>query len=202
MKLSALIVAVLLIPAFAVAGDSRPFQRTDVVELEWVSNPQISPDGKQVVYERNSMEIMNDSPTGRLWLVNVDGSGNVPLTGRDVGESNPAWSPDGTRVAFTSTTDNGAELFVYWLAEGRVARLTQLDRLPRNLRWSPDGNDIAFSKLVPEAPVVLVTAPSKPEGAEWAEPPRVTMRLKYERDGSGYRASTHLFGGGQMKIAR
>ncbi len=96
------------------------------------------------------------------------------------------WSPDGTRIAFTSTTDNGSELFVYWVAQGRVARLTQLDRSPRDLRWSPDGNYIAFSKLVPGEPVVLVTPPPVPEGADWAEAPRVTTRLKYERDGAGY----------------
>jgi len=186
MKLSTFLTALLLTPAIVLAGDTLPFQRIDVFELEWVSDPQISPDGDQVVYVRNSMDVMKDSRTGRLWLVDVDGNGNVPLTGRDIGESNPAWSPDGTRIAFTSTTDNGAELFVYWLAEGRVARLTQLDRSPRDLRWSPDSNYIAFSKLVPEEPVVLVTAPAKPEGAEWAEPPRVTTRLKYERDGSGY----------------
>jgi len=186
MKLPTLLVVLFLIPAISVAGDVRPFQRTDVFELEWVSDPQISPDGKRVVYVRNSMDVMTDSRTGRLWLVKVDGSGNVPLTGRDISESSPAWSPDGTRIAFTSTTDNGAELFVYWLAEGRAARLTQLDKSPRDLRWSPDGNYIAFSKLVPGEPVVLVTPPPKPEGAEWAESPRVTTRLKYERDGAGY----------------
>jgi len=158
----------------------------DVFELEWVSDPQISPDGARVVYERNGMDIMTDSHSGRLWIVGVDGSGNVPLTGRDISESTAAWSPDGSRIAFTSATGNGAEIHVYWLANGKTARLTQLDRSPRGLSWSPDGEQIAFSMLVPEAPPVLVSPPAKPKGAEWADEPRVTTRLKYERDGSGY----------------
>ena len=186
MKLSTLVFAVLLTPALAAANDSLPFQRTDVFELEWASDPQISPDGKRVVYIRRSMDIMSDSATGRLWLVNADGSGHIPLTGRDLDESQPAWSPDGTRIAFTSSGDDGTEVFVYWLADGKLARLTQLDRSPRGLSWSPDGEQIAFSMLVPEDPVVLVTPPPKPDGAEWPDAPRVTTRLKYEQDGAGY----------------
>jgi len=180
-----LLLFVLASSSLCAEGLSR-FDRLDVFELEWVSNPQISPDGGRVVYQRNSMDIMTDSDTGRLWIINADGSGNMPLTGRDVSESGAAWSPDGTRIAFTSGTDNGSEIHVYWLANGKTARLTQLDRSPRGLSWSPDGRQIAFSMLVPEAPPVLVTPPQKPDGAEWAEAPRVTTRLKYERDGSGY----------------
>ncbi len=168
------------------ADDLQPFERMDVFELEWVSNPQISPDGSQVVYVRNGMDIMSDGKTSRLWLIDSDGSNNVPLTGRDVKESNPAWSPDGSRVAFTSKSDNGTEIYVVWLESGKSNRLTQLNRSPKGLSWSPDGTQIAFSMLVPEDPVVLVKAPEKPDGAEWRDPPRVTSRLKYERDGSGY----------------
>lgn len=170
----------------ASAGEPRFFERMDVFELEWVSKPQISPGGRRVVYTRRSMDVMTDRKVGRLWLVGVDGSGNIPLTGRDTNESNAVWSPDGTRIAFTSDTDNGSEIFVYWLADGKVSRLTQLDRSPNGLTWSPDGELIAFSKLVPEEAAVLVTPPPKPKGAEWPEAPRVTTRLKYERDGSGY----------------
>ena len=181
-----LLVCSLLVCTNSSATEFKPFERMDVFALEWVSNPQISPDGRRVVYQRNSMDVMADKATSRLWMIDVDGSGHLPLTGRDVSESGAAWSPDGSRIAFTSASENGAEIYVYWLANGKTARLTQLDRAPTGLSWSPDGRLIAFSMLVPQTPPVLVSPPSKPKGAEWADEPRVTTRLKYERDGSGY----------------
>jgi dipeptidyl aminopeptidase/acylaminoacyl peptidase len=173
-------------PVGALAEDMRPFERMDVFGLEWVSDPQISPDGRQVAYVRNGMDVMTDGKWSRLWLTDTDGRNNAPLTGRDVNESNPAWSPDGSRVAFTSKSDNGTEIFVVWVETGKSTRLTQLNRSPKGLSWSPDGTQIAFRMLIPEEPVVLVQSPKKPDDAEWSEEPRVTARLKYETDGSGY----------------
>ncbi len=142
------------------AQDLQPFDRMDVFELEWVSSPQISPDGKRIVYVRNGMDVMTDGKLSRLWLTNADGSNNLPLTGRDVDESRPAWSPDGDRIAFTSESENGTEIYVYWVLEGKINRLTQLDRSPGGMSWSPHGKYLAFSMLVPETPPVLVTAPA------------------------------------------
>ncbi|MEM9688425.1 MAG: S9 family peptidase [Pseudomonadota bacterium] len=183
---STLTIFLLLTPALLLADDLRPFERMDVFELEWVSGPQVSPDGERVVYLRNGMDVMTDGKWSRLWVADIDGSGNVPLTGRDTNESNAAWSPDGERVAFTSNTDQGTEIFVVWVGSGKISRLTQLNRSPKGLSWSPDGSHIAFRMLVPEKPVVLVTAPKKPDDAEWSAEPRVTARLKYETDGAGY----------------
>jgi len=186
---------VLLSSITAVAQEHPPFSRMDVFALEWVSEPQISPNGNQVVYVRNSMDIMTDERQSRLWLLNSNGSGHEKLTANDVDESGPVWSPDGRKIAFVSDTEHGSELFIVWLGSGKISRLTQLDRAPQGLSWSPDGRSIAFSMLVPEKPPVLVDAPEMPKDAEWAEPPRVTTQVKYETDGSGYiePGFNHLF---------
>ncbi len=162
------------------------FSRMDVFELEWAQNPKISPDGNWIVYQRRSMDIMKDRKQSRLWLLNADGKNHTKLTNQDVNESNPVWSPDGTRIAFTSSTDNGSEIFIYWLKTNKIARLTQLDTSPSGLHWSPNGKQLAFIKKVAQANPTLVKAPKKPKGATWADHPRVTTRLKYEADGSGY----------------
>ncbi|MEO1202657.1 MAG: S9 family peptidase [Pseudomonadota bacterium] len=180
------VIGALVAPVSPALAERTPFERMDVFALQWVSDPAVSPNGRQIVYQRNSMDVMKDRAMARLWLVGADGDNNVPLTGRDVDESGPAWSPDGSRIAFTSSTDAGSEIFVYWIDGGKLSRLTQLDRSPGGLSWSPDGEHLAFSMLVPEKPPMLVDEPPKPKDAEWADAPRVTTRLYYERDGAGY----------------
>ncbi len=178
------------------SAQSKPaFTSMDVFELEWVNNPQISPDGHYIVYERKSMDIMKDKRVSRIWLIKSDGSEHQKLSSNDVNESQAKWSPDGTRIAFVSSTDHGSELFVYWLETGKIARLSQLDNSPSKLSWSPDGTQIAFTKFVNGSELSLVKAPRKPKGAKWAETPRVTTRVKHERDGSGKMKPgfTHIF---------
>jgi len=178
------------------AQEKKPFSNLDVFELEWVEAPQISPDGKRIVYVRRGMDKMKDRRTSRLWMINADGSGHRKLTQRDINESNPRWSPDGNRIAFTSPSEgNGSEIFIFWTETGAMARVTQLERSPSNIRWSPDGQLLAFVMHVPESNPVLVKPPDKPKGAEWAEPPRVTTRLNHEADGRGYLEPgfSHLF---------
>lgn len=161
------------------------FGATDVFDLEWASQAAIAPDGRQIVYVRKRMDIMRDERQSRLWLINADGSSHQVLTGTDSNESGPAWSPQGDRIAYIGQSESGANIYVHWLKSGKTARLSSLSQKPNALHWSPDGTQLAFTMLAPEKPPVLVKPPEKPEGAEWAEKPRITSQLKYESDGAG-----------------
>ncbi len=189
-------IALLTLANFLQAQQHPPLQPLDIFELEWASDPQISPDGKRVVYLRNGMDIMKDKRVKSLWIINTDGTNHQKLTSAFGNEANPRWSPDGTRLAFTASTRNdGSELFLYWANTGTIAKISQLPASPNGLNWSPDGQWIAFSMFVEGKEKKLWEAPKKPKGAEWGKAPTVTTRFKHEADGSGKMKPgfSHLF---------
>jgi acylaminoacyl-peptidase len=172
------------LPAWA----ARPaFSPMDVFALEWASDPQISPDGTQVAYVRQSFDIKTDGRRRAIWLVDRDGGGHRPLAGSEAGQASPRWSPDGKRLAFVSADEGGAQIHMVWVAQGVTSRVTNLLDAPAALAWSPDGSRLAFVMRVPEKRDPLkAELPQKPEGAEWAEPIRVIDRMVYRADGEGF----------------
>ncbi len=191
-----LVIFVFFINNYSSFGQNKPaFSSMDVFDLEWVTDPQISPDGDRIVYVRRGMDIMTDGKTSRLWIIDISGEDHQKLSSFDTNESNPTWSPDGKRIAFTASSKEGTELFMYWLETAKIARISQLENSPRNIIWSPDGKWLAFTKFVEGKELSLASPPRKPKGAKWADPPRVTSRLKHEADGSGYMRPgfSHIF---------
>lgn len=77
-----LLIALPTVPAFAdnhLRAPDRKFDAMDVFELEYASDPQVSPDGKSVIYARRSNDIMNDRTRSNLWVASVDGQSHRPL---------------------------------------------------------------------------------------------------------------------------
>jgi len=180
----------------AAEPDRSRFLNTDVFELEIASDPQISPDGLQVVYVRQSMDIMADRLKSNIWVVSADGRGHRPLLSGTDSYNSPRWSPSGDRLAYVSSAaGRGPELYVRWMDTGQTALLSNLAESPAALSWSPDGRWLAFTALVESEGPKLATPPEKPEGAEWAPPVIVIDRLYYRADGRGYLKPgyTHVF---------
>ena len=171
------------------------FTDLDVFDLQYVKNPQISPDGSQIVYRRMTFDILKDRAVGNLWMINSSGINNQKLTSRESSEYGAIWSPNGDRLAFISSTDEGSEIYIYWKNTSKFAKISQLEGSPSNLVWSSNGKDLAFTMKVKTAPPVLVKMPKKPKGAKWAKTARITDRLYHESDGQGYidTGFTHVF---------
>ncbi len=181
--------------AAALAQGRERFSALDVFQLEYASDPQISPDGERIVYVRRSNDIMTDRTRGNLWIVTADGRDHRPLlSGRD-SYSSPRWSPDGNRLAYVSDVEGSRQIYVRWMDTGQTALVTNLVESPQGLSWSPDGRWIAFTMHVPADTEPLAKPPAKPEGASWAEPVKVIEQTYYRSDGAGYLdpGYTHVF---------
>ncbi|QOL26687.1 S9 family peptidase [Thalassotalea sp. LPB0316] len=161
------------------------FQATDIFNLEYASDPQLSPDGAKVVYVRNSNDIMTDNKNRNLWLIDAKSQSQLPLFSDDKQYSQPRWSPDGTKLAFVSNLSGSWQIHVHYLSENKTALVSQLQGGISSLTWSPDGKWLAFSQRVKDKATKLASMPAKPKGAKWAEPVIVIDKAYYQRDGQG-----------------
>ncbi|MFP6701517.1 MAG: S9 family peptidase [Planctomycetaceae bacterium] len=191
--LYAMLFVLWLNPQMSVAAE--PLKLIDAFALEYASAPQISHDGKRIVYTRNSMDIMTDRVRGRIWIINADGRNHRPLLDDSIKASGATWSPDDERLAYSVSGESGNGLMVRWVDSGQTARVAQLDRSPGNLTWSPDGRQLAFTLFVPSPHKPFASLPKPPKGAEWAKPARVFDQVRYRADGRGYLEPgfTHIF---------
>ncbi len=163
-------------------------------DLEQVGNPQISPDGKTIVYTRGWVDKVNDRWDNAIWVMNADGTKNRYLTKG----SNPVWSPDGTRIAYLAAAaePKGTQVFVRWMdAEGATTQVTRVTEPPGTIKWTPAGRSIAFAMLIPKSDDWSVEMPPAPPNATWTGPPRVVTKMHYRFDRTGFLKSgyNHLF---------
>lgn len=115
--------------------------------------PSWAPDGSQLVFVSPckrptdiSEPLLKDTV---LYITNADGAEPTALPTVPGGDSEPAWSPDGTRIAFTSIRDGQALIYVMNLVDQSVTRLTEPSTdfdSARQPSWSPDGNQLLYAK--------------------------------------------------------
>ena len=161
------------------------FEPMDVFDLEWASDPRVSPDGETIVYVRKSNDIMKDRERSNLWQVSADGTDHRPLYSGLNSIRSPRWSPNGEKLAFISNDTGSQQIHVRWFDNGDTAVISQLQASPSNLSWSPDGKWLAFTMNV-KAPTKSIAEPrTKPEGATWAKKPITVTTTRYQYDGRG-----------------
>jgi len=135
------------------ANTKRKITIEDLYEMKFVSDPQISPDGKFLAYVVKTVDKEDETKyQNHIYMVNADGS-NFPIQFTNLGksETNPRWSPDGKFLAFNAKKGDNTQIYKVPVDGGAPLLVTNNDFNAGTPIWSPDGTKIAFSaKVFPE----------------------------------------------------
>ncbi len=125
----------------------HPLTFDDLMRMQRVSGPQISPDGKWVAYTVATPDMDANRNASNIWLIPAQGGAAMQLTrsGRD---TSPVWSPDGKTLAFLSSRGGESQIYLLAMAGGEARPLTHISTGVDMAKWSPDGKMLAFTSAV------------------------------------------------------
>lgn len=142
----------------------RTFVPEDLYRMVLAGDPQISPDGRSVVFVRSHVAGEKRELQSHIWIVPRPGAAPRPYTRGPHSDSQPRWSPDGRRLAFVRRTGEGPHADrQIWIIErdgGEAYQLTAMRHGATNPVWSRDGRFLAFIAAVDDA-----YAEGAPEGS-------------------------------------
>src|SRR5256886_2365471 len=132
------------LPFPVLSAQKRALTIDDYLALKSVGNPQLSPDGKWVAYTVTEYSLKDNRGITRVWLADVASGSTRQLTAGPGSDRQPRWSPDGRTLAFVSTRESGAQLWLLNMggAGGEARRVSSLADGVSDPVWLPDGTGV------------------------------------------------------------
>ena len=193
LQINGFILLCILLPLLAQAQDeSQRVTIDDLMSLQSLSSPQISPDGEWVAYVVRSRDMEEDKSNTQVFMVATSGGEPIPMTDKETSASDPQWSPDGKFLSFTASKGEDAKTQIWTLNRlgGEAVQLTNVIPGVGDYAWSPDGSRLLLTLTDPK-PADLTEDKDDDNKAV----PYVIDRMQFKQDYSGYldRRRTHVY---------
>ncbi len=164
----------------------RKIEADDLLKLKSVGDPQISPDGRLIVFTVKTIDGDKNKYLTHLWLAHLEIDEIRQFTFGDVSDTNPRWSPDGKRIAFSRVKEKRQQLWMIQSNGGEASQLTKLDEGSIGApNWSPDGKKLLFTFRPVHADWTQEAAKKRTDSNRSA-PARVITKTHYRLDGFGF----------------
>ena len=182
-------------------AEKRRLVAEDLYKLVFVSDPQISPDGKNVAFVKSHIDEETKEYRSSIWMAPTAGGEPRQYTSGPTTDNSPRWSPDGSKIAFLSDRGVGKQVYVVSTKGGEASQVTKFRWGAGTPVWSPDGSKIAFNASIdpevkPEDWEKPLDAKAKEaEEKKRREEPKVLKNLRVKAD-----MAMGLVGNRQMHI--
>ena len=134
--------------SLASSETKRAMTIVDLINVPSLGDPQLSPDGGQLLYTLSEPDWKENKRIGHIWRINIDGSNPIKMTNGENGESSPRWALNGSVIAFITKRgeqdDAKNQIFIISNRGGEAEPLTEHETGVSNIQWSPDSKFIYF----------------------------------------------------------
>jgi dipeptidyl aminopeptidase/acylaminoacyl peptidase len=141
----------LVLIALAASGlpaTKRPIVFEDLMKIQRISDPQVSPDGKWIAFVVTQVDLDANMKAGHIWQVPTDGGEPRQITRSDGSDSRPRWAPNGQSLAFISTRGGKSQVWIIPTASGEAQQLTNISTEADGVVWARKGDTLLFTSQV------------------------------------------------------
>ena len=185
----------------AAMGQKRPFTFADMMALKRIGDPQVSPDGRWIMFSAVDVSLTENTRKPHLWLISAAGGDAKQVTSGEAGENRGRFSPDGKSFSYTSSAVGGSQIWIEGFdsasgaPSGQARQLTSLSTEADGAVWARDGKHILFvSEVYPDCKDDACNKVRDEENAKSKVKAKTFTRLFYRHWSSYTRFKrSHLF---------